>query len=95
MINDGYPYLNSQPLLSANNVKTASVDVKIGPTQVDSSLNIITSENAVSYEIVDFSGKVAAQGSQRIVNVSSLVKGVYIINVKTAKGNKSLKFIKK
>lgn len=95
MINDDYPYLNTQPLLATSNVKSAVVDVKIAPTQVDSSLRIFTAENAVSYEIVDFSGKVAAQGSQKEVNVSSLVKGVYIINVKTAKGNKSLKFIKK
>ena len=98
-INDGYPYLNTQPLLATGNVKSSKIDVQITPTQADSSLRIITPESKVSYEIVDFSGRVARQGNvagtQKEVNVSSLLKGVYMINVKTEKGNKSLKFIKK
>lgn len=98
-INDGYPYLNTQPLLATSNVTAAKVDVQITPTQVDSSLRIITPEAKVSYEIIDFSGRVSRQGNaagtQKEINVSSLLKGVYIINVKTEKGNKSIKFIKK
>lgn len=98
-INDGYPYLNTQTYLAAGEVKTSKIQVQITPTQVDSSLKIITSEPSVSYDIVDFSGKTArsgnVSGSQKEVNVSSLVKGVYLINVKTEKGNKSIKFIKK
>ncbi|KIA88234.1 T9SS type A sorting domain-containing protein [Kaistella jeonii] len=98
-INDGYPYLNTQPLLAVNNVKSNAVDVQITPTQADSTLRIITTEVKVSYEIVDFSGKLSrsgnVSGTQKEVNVSSLVKGIYIINVKTEKGSKSIKFIKK
>ena len=99
MINDGYPYLNTQPLLATSNATASNVDVQVTPTQADSYLKIITPEAKVSYEIVDFSGRVSRQGNvagtQKEVNVSSLVKGVYIINVKTEKGNKSIKFIKK
>ncbi len=98
-INDGYPYLNAQPLLAANNVTASKVDIQITPTQADSYLRILTSASNVSYEIVDFSGRVSRQGNatgtQKEVNVSSLLKGAYIINVKTEKGNKSIKFIKK
>ena len=98
-INDGYPYLNTQPLLAVNNGKSNAVDIQITPTQADSYLKIITPEVKVSYQIVDFSGKLSRQGNisgtQKEVNVSSLLKGIYIINVKTDKGSKSIKFIKK
>ena len=99
LINDGYPYLNTQPLLAANSVKSNSVNVTVVPTNVDSSLKIITPETNVSYEIFEMSGKVSRKGNlsgaQKELNVSSLSKGIYIINVKTEKGNKSIKFIKK
>lgn len=98
-INDGYPYLNTQPLLATNNAIASKVDIQVTPTQADSYLRIITPASQVSYEIVDFSGRVSRQGNatgtQKEVNVSSLLKGVYFINVKTEKGNKSVKFIKK
>ena len=91
--------MNAQPLLAANNVTASKVDIQITPTQADSYLRILTSASNVSYEIVDFSGRVSRQGNatgtQKEVNVSSLLKGAYIINVKTEKGNKSIKFIKK
>ena len=99
-INDGYPYLSTQPLLSvANTVHSNSLEVAIVPTTADLYLKIITPESKVSYEIFDMSGKVSKKGNiseiQKEINVSSLSKGNYIINVKTEKGNKAIKFIKK
>lgn len=99
-INDGYPYLNTQPLLAVNNtVKANSPEVAIVPAMADSYLKIVTPENQVSYEIYDMSGKISKKGNisgtQKEVNVSSLSKGNYLIHVKTDKGNKALKFIKK
>ena len=100
MINDGYPYLNSQPiLLAANSVKSNSADVTVVLTNAESSLKIITPSTNISYEIVEMSGKVykkgTVSGTQKEVNVSSLSKGIYLINVKTENGSKSIKFIKK
>lgn len=99
-INDGYPYLNTQPLVLATNiVKSNSLDVTVAPTSADSSLKIITPEKNVSFEIFDMSGKISKKGNisgtQKEVNVSSLSKGNYIINVKTGHANKAVKFIKK
>lgn len=94
-INDGYPYLNTQPLLAAADVKSNTVDIQVSPTNADSYLKIITSANNVSYEIIEMSGKMTTKGAQKEVNVSNLKKGIYIINVNTEKGSKSIKFMKK
>lgn len=99
-INNGYPYLNSQPLLSvANTEKSNVLDVVVAPTNADSYLKIITPEGKVSYEIYEMSGKISKKGisagSQKEVNISSLSKGNYIININSEKGSKSIKFIKK
>ena len=98
-INDGYPYLNTQPLLAANEVKANGIQVTITPTNADYLLKILTAEPSVSYEIIEMSGKVVikgkASGNQKEVNVSQLRKGIYLINIQTEKGNKAIKFIKK
>lgn len=94
-INDGFPYLNTQPLLAANEVKNTNVDIQVTPTNVDAALKIISPENNISYQIIEMTGKTVKKGTQKEVNVSTLSKGIYIINVKTEKGSKSIKFIKK
>ncbi|MEC5158338.1 T9SS type A sorting domain-containing protein [Chryseobacterium sp. MP_3.2] len=97
-INDGYPYLNTQPLLAANEVKSNGIQVTVTPTNADSFLKILTAEPNVSYEIVEMSGKLVTKGkssgTQKEVNVSQLRKGIYLTNVQTEKGNKAIKFYK-
>lgn len=98
-INDGYPYLNTINMLAVNdNIKSIS-DIKIYPSMVEAELNISTDAKLLSLEIIDMSGKTLKSSSgkeiQKTMNVSSLQKGVYMINIKTDKDSKTLKFIKK
>ncbi|SKC10276.1 Por secretion system C-terminal sorting domain-containing protein [Soonwooa buanensis] len=98
-VNDGYPYLNTITTLAVNDAVTSISDVKIYPTIVDNQLTIVSSDKVLSYNIIDMSGKsvkqMLAKENQNSVDVSQLGKGIFIINIKTEKGSKSLKFIKK
>lgn len=97
-INDGYPYLGSQPLMAAKDVKKLSHST-IAPSIVDSSFQIFNNETSVGYSIVDLSGKVlrsgTAAGNQKTISVTGLIKGNYMIIIQTKNGTEAIKFIKK
>ncbi|MGX9986065.1 T9SS type A sorting domain-containing protein [Soonwooa purpurea] len=98
-INDGYPYLNTINMLAVNNNVKSISDIRIYPSMVEAELNISTDAKLLYLEIIDMSGKTLKSSSgkeiQKTMNVSSLQKGVYMINIKTDKDSKTLKFIKK
>lgn len=98
-INNGYPYLNTINMLAVNNQATTMSDIRVYPSVAETELNISTDAKLLSFEIIDMSGKTLKSNSgkdiQKSINVSSLQKGVYMINIKTDKDSKTLKFIKK
>ncbi len=96
-INNGYPYIGTQPL-ATQELKTLSKS-NIVPSIVDQSFQIINPERDINYSILDVSGRVlksgTVSGSQKTVNVNGLLKGNYILLLKTTKSSETLKFIKK
>lgn len=97
-INDGYPYLNTQPMLAVNDIKN-NLDVSVAPTFADTTLNILSSEKSLTYEIVDMTGRTLKKntisGTQKTLNISDLQKGNYLLILKSETSGKTIKFIKK
>ena len=98
-VNDGYPYLNTQPLLAVGDTGVSQTDIRIEPTQVGATLNILTSSKNAGYTIMDITGRVlqqgTASGAKKEISVSELQKGLYLISIKTPNSVKTMKFIKK
>jgi len=86
-----------QSLLSVNTFETEDT-VKIYPNPIKGNLLNIEVKNTVTYDIYDVLGKKILSGnispSNKQVNVSKLKNGVYILNLKTEKGNITKKLIK-
>lgn len=79
-----------------NNVSDAKLDLLVYPNPVSDVLNIRTDSKIKAVSVVDMTGKnikVNAEGGK--VDVSALPVGNYLINVETADGISTLKFIKK
>lgn len=97
-INDGYPYLGTQPLLASLDVKKQKATT-IAPSLVENSFQIFSEETQLNYRILDMSGKIIQSGSlngnQKTVQVNGLTKGNYLILIQTKQGSETLKFIKK
>lgn len=90
--------VNITPLLSTSEALLPKT--KVYPNPVSDILNIEDSNTIQSVEIYDFNGKLVRNdlslNKKKIsVSLSNLVSGAYTAKIKSAKGAKTLKFIKK
>lgn len=83
---------DKESLLAVKEIKSANVS--IFPNPVSSVLNIKT-QNQVSSEIYDMSGKIVIISDSKSIDVEKLVPGNYAIKIKEDSYIKILKFIKK
>lgn len=94
--NDGYPILAYEQMLatSDNNMRTK---VQVYPTVVTDFITINSKEKNMSYQVVDFSGRVLKSGLavDNKINLSQLAKGNYILILQIAGEVTSHKFVKK
>lgn len=97
-INDGYPYLGTQPLLAVRDIKN-TIKLTLTPSFADTEVQIFGLDKNAKFEILDLSGKRTKEGevsaAQKSINVAGLPKGVYLLVVKTGNTPQTLKFIKK
>ncbi len=71
------------------------VKLAVYPNPVSEILNIQTEDEVLGVNVYDISGKaINAEVNNKQINVSSLIKGLYIINVVTDKASYVQKFIK-
>lgn len=71
------------------------IKLAVYPNPVSEILNIQTEDEVLGVNVYDISGKaINAEVNNKQINVSSLIKGLYIINVVTDKANYVQKFIK-
>ena len=72
-------------------------DLRIYPNPTTDFLTIVTTAEISNISVSDLAGRkfIATITSDKKVDVRSLPSGVYIINIKTSKGNSTQKFIKK
>lgn len=88
--------VDSSSFLSTNETSPEKL-VSVYPTKTKDFINVLIPKEAKSIEIFDLSGKnilkIDAKNFQ-IIDVSKLLKGVYIINIKTKNNMVSQKFIK-
>ncbi len=96
-VNDGYPYLSSQPLLATGENIAQAKKISIAPTMVTDGFKVQGINAAVSYQIMDMSGKIVSSGKNDgdQISVAKLVKGVYLIKISGNGETTTLKFIKK
>jgi len=78
----------------------SAVDFQIYPNPTSSILNINTDLNNFNYSIYSIDGKIVRQGNSQInqtsIDVSSLISGIYMLDVLTENNERSIqKFIKK
>ena len=66
-----------------------NVNIKIFPNPTTDYINIQSDED-VNYSLLDMSGKLVLSGNEKLVNVSNLKNGLYILMIK----GKSIKIIK-
>lgn len=84
--------LNTQETVNANN------DIKIYPNPVNDVLNVTKVSDKATYKIYSAAGQLVGNGiiSNGMINVSSLIKGAYVITIEDKdKVNFNSKFIKK
>ncbi len=82
--------------LSTTEFPTKNAELSLYPNPVADILNIKTKEKVQSASVFDMSGrKIEARVMDNAVDVTNLEKGTYIINIQTANGTTSEKFIKK
>lgn len=88
--------INNEAALSTSEIVKSNEMLSIYPNPVSDILNIKTKEKVQSASIFDMSGrKIEARVMDNTVDVTSLERGTYIINIQTEKGTTSEKFIKK
>ena len=84
------------PLLATQENQVKNNTITIYPNPTTDILNIKTDEKIKSVNIVDMTGRLLdVKFSENKVDVKDLESGAYIINVETAKGRSTEKFIKK
>jgi hypothetical protein len=69
--------------------------VMIYPNPAQDNLNIVTNGAFNKVTVTDFTGKIVYTGNSKTIDISSLSKGVYFVNVETNQGISNTKFIKK
>ena len=88
--------INNEAALSTSEIVKSNEMLSIYPNPTSDILNIKTKEKVQSASIFDMSGrKIEARVLDNNVDVTSLERGTYIINIQTEKGTTSEKFIKK
>lgn len=88
--------LNGNSVLSNNDFSNSSNLFSVWPNPAKELLNIDIFENnsLFNVKIHNVIGELLIQGSNRIIDISDLSTGLYIINIQTEKGEFSRKFIK-
>ncbi|MBF6610599.1 MAG: T9SS type A sorting domain-containing protein [Chryseobacterium sp.] len=88
--------INNEAALSTSEIVKRTESISIYPNPTSDILNIGTKEKVQSASIFDMTGrKIEARVMNNTVDVTSLERGTYIINIQTEKGTTSEKFIKK
>lgn len=96
MMDAGSAFIFSDSNMGVQDVNSGFYRFKVYPNPAENQLNIISNEAVKLVEIFDLSGKKFGSSNQSIMNVSSLLKGNYILKVTTTSGKVgTLKFIKK
>lgn len=86
---------------STSNLSTQEIHAQKAKLYPNPSMDILhfqSEENVLSYEIYDFTGKKIDSGVQIVnnsINISHLISGTYLLNLKTEKGIITSQFIKK
>lgn len=89
----------SYDALSTNNLTKSILDVVVYPNPASNKLFITSnqSNNNSNYVITDLSGKNLLKGNvieNNFIDINELNAGMYLLNILTEKGNKTIKFIK-
>ena len=84
-------------VLGTSDIANPKDDIQIYPNPVSDILNITKVSDRATYKIYSATGQLVQSGniSNKQVNVSSLVKGTYVITIKDKNISKNNKFIKK
>lgn len=91
-------YGNTKANLSTDSIDVAAEEIRLVPNPVSTFFTLNT--NSEKVKIYDVSGKLIKEFSGTFsstfqFNVKELIKGIYILDVKTKKGNSSIKMSKK
>ena len=92
-INDGYPHLSNYVM----GITTVSnkVEFSIYPNPSFNFININSDQNIIDIKVFDITGKLVKQiNNNNIIDVSNLRTGVYLLSIKTDKGNGVSRFVK-
>ncbi|WP_156831980.1 GLUG motif-containing protein [Kaistella palustris] len=94
--NDGYPTLAFEQALATSDY-TSNTKIQVYPTVVTDFLTINSKEKNISYQVVDFSGRMLKSGTatDSKINLSSLANGNYMLVVQIGGQVSSHKFFKK
>lgn len=84
-------------VLSTNDVANPKDDIQIYPNPVSDVLNITNISDKATFKIYSAAGQLVQSGNinNKQVNVSSLIKGAYVITIEDKNISKNNKFIKK
>ena len=106
----GYPWVNSvsagtfrdfpvkiEEFLATDNVTNVSSEVSVYPNPAEDIVTIANIKGAADYKIYSADGRLVLNGSttDKTINVSSLTKGVYVVNIVSNGKSSSTKLIKK
>lgn len=89
------PFTPHEITSSLSNEGHDLIDFSMYPNPVSSVLNIQTKEIVNQLVVYNLQGRRIKETSAAAVDVSSLASGVYLLELHTAKGKASLKFVKK
>ncbi|MBL1221859.1 T9SS type A sorting domain-containing protein [Chryseobacterium sp. L7] len=88
---------DTNALAAKDVVKTPNAEISIYPNPADTFVEIRNLKESADYKIHDASGRLAQEGTvqNQKINVAGLMKGLYILTLKTKEGVNSVKLIKK
>lgn len=83
--------------LAVDDVKNTNSEISIYPNPADTFVGVKNLKGKADYKIYSAEGRLVQQGKvdNQIINVSALVKGMYIITIKDEKNTYNTKLIKK
>jgi hypothetical protein len=64
--------------------KFSATSISVFPNPFDSYINIYT-DSSTTYELYDFLGRLLIKGNEKVVNASSIQKGIYLLKVASNK----------
>lgn len=81
---------------SASELKAASNEISVSPNPAYDQLNINTTGDIRSYSIMNLTGQLVLKGqAARVIDISSLTSGTYLLNAELGDRRETIKFIKK